>query len=348
MPPQITYTTADIKALTDVVSGYTKLAQRAAGAFTSVGNPAWYTYYDDENASADLGDLILRPDSGTGFWVVAGDRTYYGSGAPPTLPLTTTTMNALGSFRWIDTTTGTVYDYAGAVGWLISIVGGLGQVATSGLVARYDFTEGSGTTVTDRSGNGRNGTFVGSLAWSTQYRGRGLEFNGGYVDLSRPSDPWITTGAVTLEAVVLFRAVVEWGRVFDVLTSTNSNSIALATSSFSTGLPVAFVGTPSDQIQLYKTATTIARWRYLAFTYGSGTLDLFEERQTVSSTSIGGSIANANRTIAYLGLTPYPEASRANMIMAEFRLYDRVLSNSELNMNYLATRQVMLSHGIVI
>ena len=74
---------------------------------------------------------------------------------------------------------------------------------TPGLVAAYSFNEGSGTTVTDVSGNHLNGTIVGA-AWTTQGKYSGaLSFNGisNYVDLGNPVALQLT-GSMTLEAWV--------------------------------------------------------------------------------------------------------------------------------------------------
>ncbi|HEY1712581.1 MAG TPA: hypothetical protein VGG07_06740, partial [Solirubrobacteraceae bacterium] len=50
--------------------------------------------------------------------------------------------------------------------------------ATPGLVAAFGFDEGSGTTLTDATGNGHNGTIT-SPAWSTAGKyGKALQFNG--------------------------------------------------------------------------------------------------------------------------------------------------------------------------
>ena len=49
---------------------------------------------------------------------------------------------------------------------------------TAGLVAAYGFNEGTGTTVTDISGNGNNGTISGAT-WTTSGKyGNALVFNG--------------------------------------------------------------------------------------------------------------------------------------------------------------------------
>src|SRR5215469_471646 len=49
--------------------------------------------------------------------------------------------------------------------------------ATAGLVAAYGFDEGSGTTVTDASGNGNNGT-ISNATWAASGKyGSALQFN---------------------------------------------------------------------------------------------------------------------------------------------------------------------------
>src|SRR4051794_4230476 len=54
----------------------------------------------------------------------------------------------------------------------------------AGLVAAYSFDDGSGTTLTDSSGGGHNGTIVGG-SWTGGHDSGALSFdgNGAYVDL---------------------------------------------------------------------------------------------------------------------------------------------------------------------
>src|SRR5215469_5696565 len=75
--------------------------------------------------------------------------------------------------------------------------------ATAGLVAAYGFDEGSGTTVTDLSGNGNNGTISGAT-WTTSGKyGGALVFNGtsATVNINNTVSLQMTTG-MTLEAWV--------------------------------------------------------------------------------------------------------------------------------------------------
>src|SRR6185312_14215451 len=74
---------------------------------------------------------------------------------------------------------------------------------TAGLVAAYNFNEGSGSTVTDLSGHNLTGTIVGAT-WANQGKyGNALSFNGAssYVDLGNPAALQLT-GSMTLEAWV--------------------------------------------------------------------------------------------------------------------------------------------------
>jgi len=73
--------------------------------------------------------------------------------------------------------------------------------APSGLLAAYSFSEGSGTTVSDSSGNNIKGTIVGATWTAAGRYGSGLSFNGtsSYVDLGNPAALQLT-GSMTAEA----------------------------------------------------------------------------------------------------------------------------------------------------
>ena len=70
---------------------------------------------------------------------------------------------------------------------MIGVVG-MTMQAQAALVAYWDFNEGSGTVLHDRSGNGNNGIINGAT-WSSGYRGNALSFNGvsDYVELQTPA-----------------------------------------------------------------------------------------------------------------------------------------------------------------
>src|ERR1700736_2651861 len=77
------------------------------------------------------------------------------------------------------------------------------QTPVPGLVAAYSFDEGTGTVVSDLSGNNLAGAIVGAT-WVTDARyGNALSFDGpsSYVDLGNPAALQLT-GSMTVEAWV--------------------------------------------------------------------------------------------------------------------------------------------------
>src|SRR2546422_9661141 len=68
--------------------------------------------------------------------------------------------------------------------------GGSAAALTNGLVAAYAFSEGTGLTVADLSGNGHTGSLKGATWTNTGKYGKTLSFNGSttYVDLGNAAD----------------------------------------------------------------------------------------------------------------------------------------------------------------
>ena len=60
------------------------------------------------------------------------------------------------------------------------------KIDESTIAGMWTFEDGQGDTVTDESGNGSDGTFVGDLKWVDGKFGGGLEFNG--------TDTWVKIG----------------------------------------------------------------------------------------------------------------------------------------------------------
>jgi hypothetical protein len=100
----------------------------------------------------------------------------------------------------------------------------------TGLVAAYAFNEGTGTAVTDSSGNNNTGTIGSGVTWTTQGRyGSALVFNGtsGRVTVNDAASLRLTNG-MTLEAWV--NPSVVSGTWRDVIYKANDNYYLEATS----------------------------------------------------------------------------------------------------------------------
>ena len=100
--------------------------------------------------------------------------------------------------------------------------------STTGLVAAYAFDEGTGSTVTDLSGNGNTGTLA-NTTWSSGKYGSALAFNGTTSQVTIPDAASLhLTTAMTLEAWVNPAVVTSAWR--DVIYKGNDNYFLMATS----------------------------------------------------------------------------------------------------------------------
>lgn len=81
-----------------------------------------------------------------------------------------------------------------------SVAGIVKPPLTGDLIARYDFDEGAGTVLHDRSGNGFDGSLHGGAAWKAGARGSSLEFNGINAYVQLPPDSVFNAASFTVAA----------------------------------------------------------------------------------------------------------------------------------------------------
>ena len=139
-----------------------------------------------------------------------------------------------------------------------------------GLMAAYGFNEGSGTVVSDVSGNGNNGTISGAT-WTTSGKyGNALTFNGtnARVTINNAASLQLTSG-MTLEAWVYPSSVS--GAWRDVIYKGNDNYYLEGTSTNSSR-PAAGAILGGVYGEVYGlTALTANTWAHLAATYDGAT-----------------------------------------------------------------------------
>jgi chitodextrinase len=205
----------------------------------------------------------------------------------------------------------------------------------AGLVAAYSFNEGSGTTVTDLSGNNNTGTIVGATWTPSGKYGNALAFNGSssYVDLGNPTSLQLT-GSMTVEAWVNAAAdPADDGQI--VAKSDDAAGWQFKTSpdtgpeTFGMGVS----GSSTTHTQRYSTTVrSLNTWYHVAgvydattgtlSTYVNGVLDNGTLRGTIPATQFDQSV-NVNigrRTGGYY----------FNGVIDEVRIYNRALSQAEI------------------
>ena len=198
---------------------------------------------------------------------------------------------------------------------------------TGGLVAAYSFNEGSGTLLTDLSGNGNNGTINGAT-WTTSGKyGNALSFNGtnALVTVNNAASLQLTS-AMTLEAWVYPTTVNSAWR--DVIYKGNDNYYLEGTSSNSSR-PAAGAILGGVYGEVYGTAALTANtWAHLAVTYDGTTMQLYVNGVQVASHAQTGAIATSTNPLQIGGDSLYGQyfAGRID----EIRIYNRGLGVGEV------------------
>src|SRR5712671_6938154 len=206
---------------------------------------------------------------------------------------------------------------------------------TSGLVAAYSFSEGSGTSVTDSSSNNLTGIIVGAT-WTTGGRyGNALSFNGtsSYVDLGNPTALQLT-GSMTLEAWV--NAAANPADDGQIVAKSNGSAGWQFKTSPDTGphtFGLAVSGNSSSVTQRYSTTVrSLNTWYHVAGVYNAttGTMDIYVNG-TLNDGILSGAIPNVqfNQNVN-VNIGRRTGGYYFNGIIDELRIYNRALSQAEI------------------
>ena len=193
----------------------------------------------------------------------------------------------------------------------------------SGLVAAYGFEEGSGSSVSDASGNGNTGTIVGA-AWTDGKFGKALSFSGTSCLVTiNDSASLDLTSEMTLEAWVYPMALGGWRDIifkgtdiYFLMGSTPQAQRPCAGGSFTSTNAYGLAALPTNT------------WTHLVGTYDGATLRLYTNGVLVSSRAQTGAIATSAGALSIGGDSTYGQYW--NGLIDEVRIYNRALSVSEI------------------
>ena len=197
----------------------------------------------------------------------------------------------------------------------------------SGLVAAYGFDEGSGTTVTDASGSGNNGTITNANWAASGKYGKALQFNGTGALVTIPDSASLhLSSGMTLEAWVDPSTVnANWR---DVIYKGNDNFYLEATSSNASHPDAGLIAGGSYADAYASTALPANTWSYLTETYDGSTLRLYLNGTQVASIAHTGSIATSTNPLQIGGDSLYGQYFAG--LIDEVRIYNRALTATQI------------------
>ena len=222
-----------------------------------------------------------------------------------------------------------------ALCFLYNLIAPPSTAQTTGLVAAYSFNEGTGTTVTDLSGNNLTGTIVGA-SWSTQGKyGNALSFNGtsNYVDLGNPTALKLT-GSMTIEAWI--KAAANPPNDGQIVAKSNNASGWQFKTSPDTGphtFGIAVGSSSSAQTQRYSnTVRSLNTWYHVAGVYDNTAriLNIYVNGVLDSGTLLGTVPSAQFNSTVNVNIGRRTGGYYFNGIIDEIRIYNRALSQAEI------------------
>jgi len=202
-----------------------------------------------------------------------------------------------------------------------------------GLVLRYPMDQTSGTTVTDASGNGHDGTLVNGGTWT----GGALTLDGSndYVDL--PDNAMAGMDAITVSMDLNMDPAQATPYFIWGLGNTDSSGVGngyLFTTGNNYRGTIATGGWTTEQTANSGSALTRDAWKTLTYTLGDGTATLYldgvQVAQKTGVTILPSDIGDGKTTANYIGRSMYTSDKYLKGQVRDFRLYNRALRASEV------------------
>jgi O-glycosyl hydrolase len=206
------------------------------------------------------------------------------------------------------------------------------SVITSSLVGYWKFDEGTGTTTTDSSGHGNNGTLVNSPTWATGKTGKALSFNSTTqkVDVGN-SSTLNPTSAISVQAWIYTKAYTNYPRIISKETTTIADPYALELTSsnnirFFVGDGATETGTPDINVTLLNT------WVHVVGTYDGQNIKIYINGVLKGQTPKTGAIP-LKTTKVLIGSNPSSNRS-FNGTIDDVKVWNKALTASEVLSEY--------------
>jgi GH43 family beta-xylosidase len=208
---------------------------------------------------------------------------------------------------------------------------------TDGLVLRYQLDETSGSVATDSSGNGRNGTVVGTPSWGGD---QGLKFDGSSTYVKVPNNVMSGLDSISVAFDVFIDSDQSTPYFLYGFGNTDSSTGAGNGYLFATGstfrAAIASGNWTTEQNTRASSSDTLDRavWKHVTYTQTGSTGTLYEDGVAIATNTAvtikPGDIGGGTTTANYVGKSNYTGDKLFKGKIKDFRVYNRALSAGEV------------------
>jgi len=210
-----------------------------------------------------------------------------------------------------------------------SVVSGVDLDTDPALVGWWKFDEGTGDIAADSSGNGNDGTLNGPVEWTTEGKiGGAMAFTGPYNFVLVPNDPSLNpTQEITIAAWIN----PSWtgnNRILQKSTEGSDNQYRLIKEG---GNNIRFHIPPASNFEVTGNIPPQGEWTHLAATYDGSMIRVYYDAVMVGEAAFNDDMSVSDGPL-FIGnkWSQAPAGDEFNGIMDDVRIYNRALSQSEL------------------
>jgi fibronectin type 3 domain-containing protein len=207
-----------------------------------------------------------------------------------------------------------------------------------GLVGYWRLDEGTGTTVSDATGTGNTGIFVGNPIWTTGITGQALSFTSPstYVVVPDSSSLRISTDEMTVAAWVKINSFpLRSSNTDPAIVEKDGSEFMLGLAGSNSNTPRFRLTTTSGTVTVQFGSSSVGRWYHYVGVYDGSKMRLYESGVLIGSKAQSGTIdmSTVDLNIGHRSLYN----SYVDGTIDEVRIYNRALTGVEVQALYNST-----------